>query len=211
MKADDTRTTSTGKGVMDTGLGRIPELEGQVVLGRDVSHGYDGDERADSDDHDTGIAALSPGTGTRPGSRGQIHPSASPKAMETPRLHQRITEAIRFAVDSKGGPGQSERPDAVVRTALHKGKLIFPAFGDWAQPAALLRSAYPGDPNRQVTMSSASPSSGRRKPAPASAPRVRTPRTEPDRHPQRPSPGSPRDGSLPAHCRSRNHKHRSTC
>ncbi|MFI6005635.1 hypothetical protein ACIA98_35455 [Streptomyces sp. NPDC051366] len=63
VKADDTRTTSTGKGVMDTGLGRIPELEGQVVLGRDVSDGYEDDERADSDDHDTGIAALSAGTG----------------------------------------------------------------------------------------------------------------------------------------------------
>ncbi|MEV6733771.1 hypothetical protein [Streptomyces sp. NPDC051364] len=58
MKAIDTWKTSTGKGVMDTGLGRIPELEGQVVLGGEVSHGCDGDERADSDDHDTGIAAL---------------------------------------------------------------------------------------------------------------------------------------------------------
>ncbi|MEU9176291.1 hypothetical protein AB0C90_05435 [Streptomyces sp. NPDC048550] len=47
MKPIDTWKTSTGKGVMDTGLGRIPELEGLVVLGRDVSHGYEDDERAD--------------------------------------------------------------------------------------------------------------------------------------------------------------------
>ncbi|MFF1338737.1 hypothetical protein ACFVYT_12640 [Streptomyces sp. NPDC058290] len=45
MKADDTRKTITGKGVMDVGLGRIPALEGQLLLSGDVSHGYDGDER----------------------------------------------------------------------------------------------------------------------------------------------------------------------
>ncbi|WP_327362628.1 hypothetical protein [Streptomyces sp. NBC_01296] len=45
MKPIDTWKTSTGKGVMDTGLGRIPALEGQLLLSGDVSHGYDGDER----------------------------------------------------------------------------------------------------------------------------------------------------------------------
>ncbi|MCX4629626.1 hypothetical protein [Streptomyces sp. NBC_01443] len=58
MKAIDTWKTSTGKGAMDTGLVRTPELEGQVLLGRDVSDGYEDDERADYNDHDTGIAAL---------------------------------------------------------------------------------------------------------------------------------------------------------
>ncbi|MCX4629627.1 hypothetical protein [Streptomyces sp. NBC_01443] len=55
-------------------------------------------------------------------------------------------------MDSIGGPGQSEKLDAAVRYALHKGKLIFPAVGDGeGPPAALLRSAHPGWTNHQVT------------------------------------------------------------
>ncbi len=45
MKPIDAWKTSTGNGVMDAGLGRIPALEGQLLLSGDVSHGYDGDER----------------------------------------------------------------------------------------------------------------------------------------------------------------------
>ncbi|MFK0048168.1 type VII secretion-associated serine protease mycosin [Streptomyces sp. NPDC090741] len=151
MHAQDTWKVSTGQGVtvavIDTGVGRIPELDGQVVQGRDFSHGYDGDERTDYGDHGTGIAALIAGTGKRPSGGGgafglapgaKILPLRVSEGGGNLRLHQSIAEAIRFAADSEakvlnisfGGPGRSEELDAAVRYALDKGKLIFSSVGN---------------------------------------------------------------------------------
>lgn len=74
MKARDIWRLGTGQGVtvavIDTGVARIPELDGQVVRGKDFSHGYEGDERTDYGHHGTGIAALIAGTGKRPSGGG---------------------------------------------------------------------------------------------------------------------------------------------
>ncbi|MFJ3205465.1 type VII secretion-associated serine protease mycosin [Streptomyces sp. NPDC086989] len=150
MQADQMWKVSTGLGVtvavIDTGVGRIPELDGRVVRGKDFSHGYEGDERTDYGDHGTGIAALIAGTGKRPTGGGAF--GLAPGATILPlrvsegggnlRLHQSIAEAIRFAADSDarvlnvsfGGPGASEELDAAVRYALDKGKLIFSSVGN---------------------------------------------------------------------------------
>ncbi|MET9884812.1 type VII secretion-associated serine protease mycosin [Streptomyces sp. NPDC006430] len=150
MQAEQMWKFSTGLGVtvavIDTGVGRIPELDGQVVQGKDFSHGYEGDERTDYGDHGTGIAALIAGTGKRPTGGGAF--GLAPGAKILPlrvsegggnlRLHQSIAEAIRFAADSDakvlnisfGGPGESEELDAAVRYALDKGKLIFSSVGN---------------------------------------------------------------------------------
>ncbi|WP_234344014.1 S8 family serine peptidase [Streptomyces sp. WM6372] len=150
MQADDIWKVSTGQGVIvaviDTGVGRIPELDGQVVQGKDFSHGYEGDERTDYGDHGTGIAALIAGTGKRPSGGGAF--GLAPGAKILPlrvsegggnlRLHQSIAEAIRFAADSEakvlnisfGGPGRSPELDAAVRYALDRGKLVFSSVGN---------------------------------------------------------------------------------
>ncbi|MER7465506.1 type VII secretion-associated serine protease mycosin [Streptomyces sp. NPDC097981] len=150
MQAEDAWKIGTGQGVtvavIDTGVGRIPELDGQVVPGKDFSHGYEGDERTDYDDHGTGMAALIAGTGRRPSGDGAL--GLAPDAKILPlrvsegggnlRLHQSIAEAVRFAADSQaqvlnisfGGPGRSEELDAAVRYALDKGKLVFSSVGN---------------------------------------------------------------------------------
>ncbi|KPI23200.1 Type VII secretion system peptidase S8A, mycosin-1 [Actinobacteria bacterium OV450] len=150
MQADQMWKASTGLGVtvavIDTGVGRIPELDGRVLLGKDFSHGYEGDERTDYGDHGTGIAALIAGTGKRPTGGGvfglapgaKILPLRVSEGGGNLRLHQSIAEAIRFAADSDarvlnisfGGPGESEELDAAVRYALDKGKLIFSSVGN---------------------------------------------------------------------------------
>ncbi|MFE2475609.1 S8 family serine peptidase [Streptomyces sp. NPDC059389] len=150
MKARDIWSLGTGQGVtvavIDTGVARIPELDGQVVRGKDFSHGYEGDERTDYGDHGTGIAALIAGTGKRPSGGGAF--GLAPGAKILPlrvsegggnlRLHQSIAEAIRFAADSEakvlnisfGGPGQSAELDAAVRYAVDHGKLVFSSVGN---------------------------------------------------------------------------------
>ncbi|WP_030866596.1 S8 family serine peptidase [Streptomyces sp. NRRL F-2747] len=150
MRARDIWKLGTGQGVtvavIDTGVARIPELDGQVVRGKDFSHGYEGDERTDYGDHGTGIATLIAGTGKRPSGGGAF--GLAPGAKILPlrvsegggnlRLHQSIAEAIRFAADSEarvlnisfGGPGRSAELDAAVRYAVDHGKLVFSSVGN---------------------------------------------------------------------------------
>ncbi|MFF4100303.1 type VII secretion-associated serine protease mycosin [Streptomyces sp. NPDC001903] len=150
MKARDVWKLGTGQGVtvavIDTGVARIPELDGQVVRGKDFSHGYEGDERTDYGKHGTGIAALIAGTGRRPSGDGayglapgaKILPLRVSEGGGNLRLHQSIAEAIRFAADSEakvlnisfGGPGRSAELDAAVRYALDHGKLVFSSVGN---------------------------------------------------------------------------------
>ncbi|MFC9298766.1 type VII secretion-associated serine protease mycosin [Streptomyces sp. NPDC057011] len=153
MKADDIWKISTGKGitvaVIDTGVKGIPELEGQVLPGKDLLAGKaEGDEHTDYDGHGTGIAALIAGTGKHPSGDGayglapgvKVLPIRVPNMLEgdnTPSL----ASAIRFAADSdakvinisqgRSGKAEADRERAeAVKYALSKGKLIFAAAGN---------------------------------------------------------------------------------
>ncbi|MFB0629202.1 type VII secretion-associated serine protease mycosin [Streptomyces sp. AB3(2024)] len=151
MKADDIWKTSTGKGVtvavIDTGVDRIPELEGQVLPGKDFAAGqksYEGDERTDYDKHGTSMAAVIAGSGRHPSGDGafglapgaKIIPIRVPNEMNSTR--PTFTAAIRYAADSDAkiinislvtGEDDPERADAV-KYALSKGKLIFAGVGN---------------------------------------------------------------------------------
>ncbi|MEU8459508.1 type VII secretion-associated serine protease mycosin [Streptomyces sp. NPDC029003] len=154
MKAEEIWKTSTGKGVtvavIDTGVARIAELEGQVLPGKDFAEGYkgySGDERTDFDEHGTGIAALIAGSGKHPSGDGafglapgaKILPIRVPYEMEgnTPSW----AAAIRYAANSEakiinislgvdGTPENDRARSEAVKYALSKGKLIFSAVGN---------------------------------------------------------------------------------
>ncbi|MCJ1677080.1 type VII secretion-associated serine protease mycosin [Streptomyces sp. APSN-46.1] len=178
MKADDIWKISTGKGVtiavIDTGVGRLAELDGQVVQGKDFSHGYEGDERTDYKGHGTGISAMIAGTGKHPSGDGSF--GLAPDAKILPlrvsegggglRHMQSISEAIRFAADSDakimnisfGGLGQSDELDVAVRYALGKGKLIFAAVGN--DGAGVNQIIYPSGSPGVVGVSAVGPDGG---------------------------------------------------
>lgn len=148
MKADDIWKSSTGKGVtvavIDGGVNRIPELEGQVVPGKDFATTYDGDERTDSNEHGTAMAALIAGTGKHPSGDGsfglapgaKILPIRVPEAVDV--RNASWTAAIRYAADSEAkiiniSLASSDEDPArldVVKYALSKGKLIFAGVGN---------------------------------------------------------------------------------
>ncbi|WP_350326166.1 type VII secretion-associated serine protease mycosin [Streptomyces katrae] len=154
MKAEDIWKAATGKGVtvavIDTGVERIAELEGQVLPGRDFAEGYPGykgDERTDFDKHGTSIAALIAGTGKHPSGDGAygLAPGVKILPIRVPYEMDRTTpawaKAIRYAADSDAriinislGVDGSSQTDAMrveaVKYALSKGKLIFAAVGN---------------------------------------------------------------------------------
>lgn len=167
MKADDVWTTSTGQGitvaVIDSGVERIPELEGQVLPGKDFAAGrggYSGDERTDYDKHGTTMAALIAGSGKHPSGDGAfgLAPGAKILPIRVPHEYSATspswTAAIRYAADSKAeiinvsmvtSADDPERGDAV-KYALSKGKLIFASVGndgDTTNPV-LYPAATPG-------------------------------------------------------------------
>lgn len=151
MKADEIWKISTGKEVtialIDTGVARIPELEGQVLPGKDYAAGemgYQGDERNDYEGHGTSMAALIAGSGKHPSGDGAYGLAPGVKILPIRVPHELNetrplwTAAIRFAADSpaqiisislataEDDPG---RVDAV-KYALSKGKLIFAGVGN---------------------------------------------------------------------------------
>ncbi|MEF2525267.1 MULTISPECIES: type VII secretion-associated serine protease mycosin [Streptomyces] len=149
MNADAIWKISTGKGVtvavIDSGVGRIPELEGQVLPGKDFATSYGNDERTDYDKHGTAMAAIIAGSGKHPSGDGAfgLAPGAKILPIRVPHemnaLAPSWTEAIRYAADSEakiinialGMPDKDDpaRLDAV-KYALSKGKLIFAAVGN---------------------------------------------------------------------------------
>ncbi|MFD9456262.1 type VII secretion-associated serine protease mycosin [Streptomyces sp. NPDC059985] len=151
MEADQIWKLSTGKGVtiavIDTGVGTIPELDGQVVPGKDFAAGhksYEGDERDDYDEHGTTMAAVIAGSGRHPSGDGAFGLAPGVKILPIRVPHEfnetrpLWTAAIRHAADSpakvinismataKDDPGRAE----AVRYALSKGKLIFAGVGN---------------------------------------------------------------------------------
>lgn len=164
MKADDIWKISTGKGVtvavIDTGVGRVSELEGQVLPGKNLAPSQDGDERADYDNHGTSVAAMIAGTGKHPSGDGAIGLAPGVKILpirvpiENDATQPGVTRAIRYAADSDAkiinislGLDEEDpaRPDAV-KYALSKGKLIFAGVGNDAKGLNNLKypAATPG-------------------------------------------------------------------
>ncbi|MGW8504703.1 type VII secretion-associated serine protease mycosin [Streptomyces sp. CLCI03] len=153
MKADEIWKVTTGKGitvaVIDTGLKRIPELQGQVVPGAVFPVGdAPGDQDNDYDGHGTGISAMIAASGKHPSGDGayglapgvKILPIRVPDMLEGANTPS-IVAAIRYAADSEakvinislatGGKPEDDRDRAeAVRYALSKGKLIFAGAGN---------------------------------------------------------------------------------
>ncbi|MEJ8644112.1 type VII secretion-associated serine protease mycosin [Streptomyces sp. MS1.HAVA.3] len=153
MKADEIWKITTGKGitvaVIDTGVNRIPELEGQVVPGAVFPVGdAPGDKDNDYEGHGTGISAMIAGSGKHPSGDGafglapgvKILPIRVPDMLEGANTPS-IVAAIRYAADSDakvinislatGGKPEDDRDRAeAVKYALSKGKLIFAGVGN---------------------------------------------------------------------------------
>ncbi|MCX5153217.1 type VII secretion-associated serine protease mycosin [Streptomyces sp. NBC_00291] len=181
MKADEIWKISTGKGVtvavIDSGVDDIPELEGQVIPGKNYATSNAGDERTDLEVHGTTMAALIAASGKHPSGDGAfgLAPGAKILPIRVPHEFNATaptwTEAIRYAADSEAkiisislGAEQDdpERAEAV-KYALTKGKLIFASVGNDGDSTnrAEFPSATPGvvgigavDPNGAATKES---------------------------------------------------------
>ncbi|MEU9037376.1 type VII secretion-associated serine protease mycosin [Streptomyces sp. NPDC048352] len=166
MKADDMWKISTGKGVtvavIDTGVARIPELEGQVLPGVDFAPDtIEGDERTDYEGHGTTMAAVIAGNGTGPGGVDSAF-GLAPHAKILPLrvdLHGNgisrdttLRDAIRYAADSNAkilnismiGWPDSEELASAVKYALEKGKLIFAGVGNEGHDEIYFPAGTPG-------------------------------------------------------------------
>lgn len=166
MKADDIWKISTGKGVtvavIDSGVNRIPELEGQVLPGKDYEpDSTRGDERTDVSSHGTTMAAIIAGTGKHPSGDGAfgLAPGAKILPIRVPHDMQMATPswvaAIRYAADSDakiinislaigGTPKDDEARGEAVKYALSKGKLIFAGAGNDGDRTVKYPAATPG-------------------------------------------------------------------
>lgn len=153
MKAEDMWRLSTGKkitvAVIDTGVNRIPELEGQVLPGAVFPAGdAPGDKDNDYDGHGTTMAAIIAATGKHPSGDGgyglapgvKILPIRIPDMLEGAKTPSMVA-AIRYAADSDakvinismaiGTRPEEDRDRAeAVKYALSKGKLIFAGAGN---------------------------------------------------------------------------------
>ncbi|MET9589416.1 type VII secretion-associated serine protease mycosin [Streptomyces sp. NPDC006516] len=152
--------TSTGRdvtvAVIDTGVDASnPDLQGQVLAGKDLAPESPGDERDDYDGHGTGMAGLIAGTGESGGGDGAF--GLAPEAKILPirlrddtgkvngatgskNFNDDVSAGIRFAVDagakvisiSQGNSDGSEELSGAVEYALKKGALVFAAVGNTA-------------------------------------------------------------------------------
>lgn len=165
MKADDIWKVSTGKGVtvavIDTGVGLLPELEGQVLPGKDFApESLEGDERTDYESHGTTMAALIAATGKRPNGDGAFGLAPGTKILPIRVPHEEDlsspswTAAIRYAADSDAKiinislatPKDDPARIDAVKYALAKGKLIFAGVGNYGHSTneVLYPAATPG-------------------------------------------------------------------
>ncbi|MEV0037202.1 type VII secretion-associated serine protease mycosin [Streptomyces sp. NPDC050804] len=148
MKAEQMWETSTGEGVtvavIDSGVDPAPDLEGQVLPGKDFSV-KPGDERDDFGNHGTGMAALIAATGKSHGGDGAFGLAPGAKILPV-RVDlgagrsgdEMEAGAIRYAADSeakiinisRAGPYDGVATREAVKYALDKGKLIFAGVGN---------------------------------------------------------------------------------
>ncbi|MGW0846354.1 type VII secretion-associated serine protease mycosin [Streptomyces sp. NPDC002787] len=164
MHADEMWKTSTGRGltvaVIDSGVDDgLADLKGQVLEGKDYSN-QSGDEHTDLEGHGTGVAALIAATGARGELNGSYGLAPGVKILPIRMKYgtedygkvdtgaeysRKMTEAIRFAADSKAqiinismasadSPGMqnvgTKELAAAAKYALDKGKLIFAGVGN---------------------------------------------------------------------------------
>ncbi|MCB5181782.1 type VII secretion-associated serine protease mycosin [Streptomyces antimicrobicus] len=151
MQAEQMWKASNGAGitvaVIDTGVADVPELKGQVLPGKDLAIGYEGDWRTDYEKHGTTMAAIIAGSGKGPGGADGAY-GLAPGAKILPvrvslggpqqRPNQSMSEGIRFAADSDAkilnismaSAGTSPELDEAVKYALSKGKLVFAGVGN---------------------------------------------------------------------------------
>ncbi|MEV6381514.1 type VII secretion-associated serine protease mycosin [Streptomyces sp. NPDC051773] len=195
MQAEEMWNTSTGRGitvaVIDSGVDDdLADLKGQVLDGKDFSK-QSGDEHTDLEGHGTGVAALIAATGSRGALTGSYGLAPGVKILPIRMRYstedygkvdsgaeysRKMTEAIRFAADSKAqiiniSMGSSDSPGMrnvgtpklakAVKYALGKGKLIFAAAGNRgdkdnlpAYPAATPGVIAVGSINEQLDRSS---------------------------------------------------------
>ncbi|MBB5116627.1 type VII secretion-associated serine protease mycosin [Streptomyces eurocidicus] len=150
MQADDMWKVSRGEGVtvavLDTGVdSSVPELNGQVLPGTDVSNKPKG-ANEDENGHGTNMAAMIAGRDVGEGIQGlapgakilPVRTAGDPTADADDPLWAR---AIRYAADhgarviniSMAGPaeaGQAPLTASAVKYALEKGSLIFAGSGN---------------------------------------------------------------------------------
>ncbi|MBD3010167.1 S8 family serine peptidase [Streptomyces sp. 5-10] len=150
MQADDMWKVSKGKGitvaVVDTGVkASLPELQGQVLEGADMSHNPTGAHK-DTNGHGTNIAALIAGTGAGGGIQGlapeaKILPVKDVLDARVDSADGNVGRAIRYAADhgaqvinvSQGSDAVSSqlpRTLSAVKYAIKKGSLIFASVGN---------------------------------------------------------------------------------
>ncbi|MFF4246709.1 type VII secretion-associated serine protease mycosin [Streptomyces sp. NPDC001822] len=159
MKAEEMWRKSTGKGVtvavIDSGVDRSnPDLQGQVLKGRDFALSEEGDEHTDLGTHGTGMAALIAGTGDSRGGDGAFGlapgakilpirvPDKAPNlAADIKQFNTNVPLAIRYAADQGAkvinislamSEGSEQLTDAV-KYALDKGSLVFAGMGNDAE------------------------------------------------------------------------------
>ncbi|MFJ6851299.1 type VII secretion-associated serine protease mycosin [Streptomyces sp. NPDC091271] len=168
MKAEEMWRSSTGKGitvaVIDSGIDTSnPDLQGQILKGKDFAPGESGDEHSDYDGHGTGMAALIAGTGDSRGGDGAFGlapgvkilpvrvPDKAPNlAADIEQFNATVPAAIRYSADqgaqviniSRGTSEGSRQLSDSVKYALSKGSLVFVAVGNDAKSTNSVK--YPG-------------------------------------------------------------------
>jgi type VII secretion-associated serine protease mycosin len=168
MKADEMWRSSTGKGitvaVIDSGVDASnPDLQGQVLEGKDFAPDEFGDERSDYDGHGTGMAALIAGTGDSRSGDGafglapgakilpvRVPDKAANLADDIEQFNATVPAAIRYSADKgaqvinislAASEGSQQLTDSV-KYALGKGSLVFAGVGNDAKSANSVK--YPG-------------------------------------------------------------------
>ncbi|MFF3457903.1 type VII secretion-associated serine protease mycosin [Streptomyces sp. NPDC002730] len=172
MHAEEMWKVSTGKGVtvavIDSGVDPThPDLQGQVLPGKDMVAGKRGDEHTDLEGHGTSMAGIIAGTGKMDGGNGALGLAPGAKILpirlvdkelggnrqdQADEYQKPASEAIRFAVDrgakviniSQGVIHGSPELTSAVKYALDKGSLIFASVGNEGDSDIEFPAATPG-------------------------------------------------------------------